>query len=276
MTQPLLLENPRQAECLAAGSSDGRGLTNNHLKPGVRVLCPKLKDLNGIKSEQQALQLIKQQGNSELGFLQFFNLHRMEPAIQQLVWSKQLAAAAAQLLSVQRLRLYQDCVFLKEPGYAETNWHSDLRMTPLDTNTFVTAWIPLRPIKGGEHDSGLVFAACSHRDFALPFWHDLRERDLSDRGYELADTGIMAVGDVSWHHGWLLHCAAPQPPGTSRRLALAVSFYADGARLLACKSDPSVHKHMLHDEDAESYADWLSQLKDAAPARHPLLPLVYP
>eukprot|EP00879_Flechtneria_rotunda_P018142 GHRR01019027.1.p1 GENE.GHRR01019027.1~~GHRR01019027.1.p1 ORF type:complete len:164 (+),score=49.94 GHRR01019027.1:417-908(+) len=83
----------------------------------VRVLCPKLKDLNGIKSEQQALQLIKQQGNSELGFLQFFNLHRMEPAIQQLVWSKQLAAAAAQLLSVQRLRLYQ-----------VMHWHSQQHM----------------------------------------------------------------------------------------------------------------------------------------------------
>jgi ectoine hydroxylase-related dioxygenase (phytanoyl-CoA dioxygenase family) len=50
--------------------------------------------------------------------------------------------------------LVQDCVFLKEPGYAETNWHSDLRMAPLDTNDFVTAWIPLRPVQGGERDSG--------------------------------------------------------------------------------------------------------------------------
>lgn len=50
--------------------------------------------------------------------------------------------------------LPQDCVFLKEPGYAETNWHSDLRMAPLDTNDFVTAWIPLRPVQGGDRDSG--------------------------------------------------------------------------------------------------------------------------
>lgn len=80
-------------------------------------------------------------------------------------------------------------MFLKDPGFAETNWHSDLRMAPLDTNAFITAWIPLRPISGGEDDSGLVFAVGSHRDFALPFWHDLQGRDLSDRGYELADTG---------------------------------------------------------------------------------------
>lgn len=42
---------------------------------------------------------------------------------------------------------FQDCVFFKQSGYAETNWHSDLRMTPFDTNNFVTVWIPLRPIK---------------------------------------------------------------------------------------------------------------------------------
>lgn len=80
-------------------------------------------------------------------------------------------------------------MFLKEPGYAETNWHSDLRMAPFDTNSFITAWIPMRPISGGEDDSGLVFAVGSHRDFALPFWHDLNGRDLGDRGYEIANTG---------------------------------------------------------------------------------------
>ena len=54
----------------------------------------------------------------------------------------------------------QDCVFLKEPGYSATNWHSDLRMAPFDTNAFVTAWIPLRSIAGdeAEGDSG---ACCS-------------------------------------------------------------------------------------------------------------------
>lgn len=88
--------------------------------------------------------------------------------------------------------------------------------------------------------------------------------------------GAMAVGDVSWHHGWTLHCASPQPPDTPQRLALAVSFFADGARLLARKSDPSVYKHMLHDEDAESYGSWLGQLKDGAVARTAHLPIVYP
>jgi hypothetical protein len=91
-----------------------------------------------------------------------------------------------------------------------------------------------------------------------------------------AAAGPMQVGDVSWHHGWTLHCAPPQPPDTPQRLALAVSYFADGARLLDRKKDPSVFKHMLHDEDAESYGSWLAQLKDGAVARHEQLPLVYP
>lgn len=52
---------------------------------------------------------------------------------------------------------------MKQPGYAETNWHSDLRMTPFDTNAYVTAWIPLRAIAAGSQDSGLQFASGSHR-----------------------------------------------------------------------------------------------------------------
>lgn len=122
-----------------------------------------------------------------------------------------------------------------------------------------------------------MFAAGSHRDFALPFWHDLATPGLSleGRGYALEDAGAMAVGDVSFHHGWLLHAGGPQPPGSPPRLALAVSFFTDGARVLARASDASVRGAMLHDEDAESYAAYLPSLRDGAPARHRLLPVVW-
>lgn len=63
-------------------------------------------------------------------------------------------------------------------------------MAPLDTNAFVTAWVPLRPIAGGGRDSGLLFAAGSHRDFALPFWHDISKMPgLEGRGYRVEGTG---------------------------------------------------------------------------------------
>ena len=41
-------------------------------------------------------------------------------------------------------------------------------MVPLDTNAFVTAWLPLRSLHPA--DAALSFASGSHRDFALPYW----------------------------------------------------------------------------------------------------------
>ncbi|KAG2450445.1 hypothetical protein HYH02_004947 [Chlamydomonas schloesseri] len=256
------------------------------LRHRVRVLCPGV-DANEITTEAEARAALQKGASDPLGFLQFFNLHRSNETVARVALGQELAAVAAQLLGVRRVRVYQDSLFLKEPGFAETNWHSDLRMAPFDTNQLVTAWIPLRPVRGARSsngsksppDSGLMFAAGSHRDFALPFWHDMDGRDLSDRGYVMKDCGPMEMGDVSWHHGWVLHCAAPQPLGTPPRLALSVAFFADGARILPRRSDPSVRADLLHDEDVESYAAWLPQLvaaKDGAVARHRLLPVVWP
>jgi hypothetical protein len=46
------------------------------------VLCPDCREqLGSISSEAQALRLIQQHGSSELGFLQFFNLHRTQALI---------------------------------------------------------------------------------------------------------------------------------------------------------------------------------------------------
>ncbi len=78
---------------------------------------------------------------------QVFNLHRAAPAVRALVGDPRMAATAAALLGAPRLRLFQDCVFVKRQGFGATNWHSDLAMAPLDTNAFVTAWIPLRAIQ---------------------------------------------------------------------------------------------------------------------------------
>ena len=126
-----------------------------------------------------------------------------------------MARIAAELLGADeeegdRVRLYQSCVFVKPPGFGETNWHSDANMVrrtrrhprrhrmitftstylpnsthalticahpplpvqvPLDTNRFITLWLPLRPLE--EDDAALVFASGSHRDFSLPYWHTL-------------------------------------------------------------------------------------------------------
>ncbi|CAG9466696.1 unnamed protein product [Pedinophyceae sp. YPF-701] len=245
------------------------------LRQRVRVLCPSV-DPQGIKSAEAAFQILADHGDDEVGFLQFFNLHRHSEAVRAIVTSPRLVATASQILGgVSKLRVYQDCLFLKKPGFGATNWHSDLRMAPLDTHKLVTAWIPLRDVSG-EGDSGLIFAQGSHRDFALPFWYDLSAEpfDLASRGYPLGSVGRMAVGDVSWHDGWVLHAAPPQPPRSPVRAALAVSYFCDGAPTLA-RDHPAFRGDRGHAEDAESYAAWIDDVPHGAPARHELLPLVH-
>ena len=81
----------------------------------------------------------------------------------------------------------------------------------------------------------------------------------------------MELGDVSWHHGWLLHHAPAQPPGSSARTALAVSYFKDGARVVQqqCEDD---------EEDRESFRAWFGSGRGKLTlgdfARHALLPLV--
>lgn len=79
----------------------------------------------------------------------------------------------------------------------------------------------------------------------------------------------MDLGDVSWHSGWTLHTAPGQPQGTSSRLALSISYFKDGARLLPKQAAAKVQL-----EDKESFQEWYQDLKPGALAKHKLLPIV--
>lgn len=83
------------------------------------------------------------------------------------------------------------------------------------------------------------------------------------------------MGDVSAHHGWTLHMAAGQSADSQERAALAVSYFADGAKLLDCEQDGSLRGHLGDTEDQESYESWYSSLKGGSVASHKDIPLVY-
>ena len=65
--------------------------------------------------------------SSSLPFLQHFNAWRVLPTARRVATSPRLASAAALLLDVPSVRLYQDSVFHKRPGDGPTPWHSDAR-----------------------------------------------------------------------------------------------------------------------------------------------------
>ena len=226
------------------------------------------------RAEAQALRrLLAALPEGSVPFLQCFDTWRHSDDLLAFARSPELAGVASQLLGCSRVRLYQDSLFVKRAGDGETHWHADLAMAPLDTNSFVTAWLPLQPVPAeADGGTGLIYAGGSHRDVALPYWHgDPREAgDVSGRGYLEGTAGAMAVGDASWHHGWTLHCAAPNVCAEPRA-ALALSYFADGARRLRSSAGRAPD-----DEDAESSAEWTRAVPPGAPARHELLPLVWP
>mmetsp|Transcript_33321 Transcript_33321/g.43964 ORF Transcript_33321/g.43964 Transcript_33321/m.43964 type:complete len:396 (-) Transcript_33321:198-1385(-) len=225
-------------------------------------LCETKEDCQRLLNENLASDMIP--------FLQVFNLWRTgNLEIQKFILAKRFAHTAAQLLGVKRVRLYQDSMFVKRPQDGPTLWHSDLNMAPLDTNSFVTVWIPLQEVPPqSEGGTSLTFAGGSHKDFALAYWQDPHAGEDLEGRYDVTCPGHLNIGDATWHHGWLLH-SAPENGTPFKRQAITISYIADGAKVLSedCGFMPD-------DEDSWSYQDWLYELDDRT-VNHPLVPLVY-
>jgi hypothetical protein len=207
--------------------------------------------------------------SSYIPFLQLFNLWRSSEIAREVALSKHMGEIACELLGVPKVRLYQDSLFVKRPGDGATQWHTDLHMTPFDSNDLLTCWIPLQPVSRNEDGgSSLMFASGSQRDFALPYWHDIDCKELEGR-YEIGSHGPYELGDCSFHHGWTLHSAPPNS-GETTRIAYTVTYVRDGARI----QDGDGQLRYPDDEDQHSYDDWIEEVGWGGVASHALLPLV--
>jgi ectoine hydroxylase-related dioxygenase (phytanoyl-CoA dioxygenase family) len=176
-------------------------------------------------------------------FLQVTNLWRTSDVAREFVFGKRLADLAAQLLGVQRVRLYHDQALYKEPGGGITPWHADQFYWPLSNEKTITAWVPLQatPLDMGP----LAFAAGSHR---MTFGRDLEISDESERSLrEAVDSGRFRevnepfeLGEVSFHSGWAFHHTGANSSSTARAV-MTVIYMADGIRLI----EPMRKQHFL-------------------------------
>ena len=202
-------------------------------------------------------------------FLQVPNIWRRDEAVARFVCARRFAKIASDLLEVPSVRIYHDQALFKEAGGGRTPWHQDMYYWPLDTDRAITMWMPLVdvPIEVGS----MMFASGSHK---LGFLGEFPISDsseaafskmLEDRNLEVRTHGALAAGDATFHHGWILHAAPPNPTGHLRAV-MTVIYYADGVKVV----DP-VPPYQQMDLDA-----WLPGCEPGGPAVSYRNALVWP
>ncbi|HEX9683518.1 MAG TPA: phytanoyl-CoA dioxygenase family protein [Acidimicrobiales bacterium] len=200
-------------------------------------------------------------------FLQSFNLWRVDPGIARFVLSRRFADVAARLLGVERVRLYHDQALCKEPGGGRTPWHQDQYYWPIDTDRTITMWMPLVDVPGDV--GSMTFATGSH------VLGDLRGHSISDesdstfgeliaaRAIPTHTYGAMRAGDATFHAGWTIHSAGPNPTDLLRTV-MTIIYLADGAH---------VPTELTEAQDFDRRA-WLGGTESGEPIASDLNPLL--
>lgn len=165
-------------------------------------------------------------------FLQTANLWVNDPAVRRFVFATRFAAVAATLLGCRGVRLYHDQALFKEPDGGPTPWHQDQVYWPIDDERTVTMWMPLADLDPAV--GSMTFASGTHRlgrlgDEVISAESEVAFGQLVAReGLELATHGALAAGDATFHTGWTLHRAGPNPTEHMRPV-MTVIYVADGA-----------------------------------------------
>jgi ectoine hydroxylase-related dioxygenase (phytanoyl-CoA dioxygenase family) len=200
-------------------------------------------------------------------FLQVPNLWRRDEGVKRFVFSRRFAKVAADLLGVEGVRLYHDQALFKEAGGGRTPFQQDQFYWPFDTDKTITMWMPLVPVTAEV--GSMTFATGSHKLGYLGEYDisDESERKfqemIAEQGLPLDTHGELAPGDATFHTGWMLHGAPPNPTGNLRSV-MTVIYYADGARAV----EPD---HMFRQYDLQM---WLPGVKPgdlAVSEKNPLL-----
>jgi ectoine hydroxylase-related dioxygenase (phytanoyl-CoA dioxygenase family) len=165
-------------------------------------------------------------------FLQTGNLWREDPIVEQFVFSRRFAATAAELLGVEGVRLYHDQALIKEAHGGATPWHQDQFYWPLPAGQTVTMWMPLVDVP--EVVGSMTFGSGTHALGALCELSISDESEVAlqqyvdDSGVPLDTHGALRAGDATFHAGWTLHRAGPNPTSEARPV-MTVIYVADGA-----------------------------------------------
>ncbi|MDW3220468.1 MAG: phytanoyl-CoA dioxygenase family protein [Acidimicrobiales bacterium] len=202
-------------------------------------------------------------------FLQAMALRSLHEPTRGFVDSPRFARAAAELMGVDGVRLYHDQALFKEPGGGRTPWHQDQNYWPLDTDDVVTMWMPLADLDPAV--GSMTFIDGSHLDGDVGAGEisdasdDAIQRSIDAGERSTTTHGVLRAGDATFHKGWTIHSAGPNPTDRMRPV-MTIIWFADGARVTEPNSPEQ--RFDLH--------AWLGDAEPGTLARSDANPLLWP
>lgn len=132
--------------------------------------------------------------------------------------------------------MWDSAYVIKEPrdkGFV--SWHQDLTYWGLDSSELVTAWVALT--HSGPENGCMRYIPGSHAHGRLPHedTHDaeniLHRGQRISGGFDEADAVdiVLAPGEASLHHGWVMHESNPNT-SDDRRIGLTIQYAATSVR----------------------------------------------
>ena len=272
MTQTLRLPDLTDERPPAADQVDFYRANGHVLVRGITSAAemeqwgPVIKEVTLAHSDED--RSVEQDETVRDAIMQIQNLWLLDERVRDFVFAPRFARVAADLLGVDALRVYHDQAVFKPAGGTSTPFHQDQYFFPLDGDEIVTMWIPLVPITAEM--GSMTFGSGSHRygSMGALALSDESERvfraEVEARGIPLETHGAMALGDATFHAGWTLHSAPPNPT-PHLRAVMTVIWFADGLRGI----EPE------HDWHVKDYEKWLPGVRPGEVAASAINPVVW-
>jgi hypothetical protein len=123
--------------------------------------------------------------------------------------------------------------------------------------------------------------------FALPYWNGAEGKEYERLEERYGSESIthhmpLAIGDVTAHNGWTLHCAdgAELMEEGEERYALSITFVDGNAEVredaLLKDNKKELERSKGDMEDVLSFRSWVKEVEPRANFRHELVPIVWP
>jgi ectoine hydroxylase-related dioxygenase (phytanoyl-CoA dioxygenase family) len=214
-------------------SDNGFVLTDGLLKDNALTEYSAAVDAEVARRTRHDDRNVSDKTTYEQSFVQCMRLWETCDAVKKLSCDAGLASAAAQLLGVDSVMLWQDQALYKEAGGRETDAHQDQPFWPIGHSRLISAWIPFDDIT--QDNGAMSYVPGSHKAGKLKvvdITHTTKPyeilKDPALAGREPVSV-YAAKGSVVWHEGFTVHQAAANNSNQTRRV-FTIVYIAVGSK----------------------------------------------